>query len=544
MSCFCSTCNRFVEDDAGKCATCGDELRKTSTAEYFVSGPYQRQSPAASIEPGTELLNRFTVLRRVGHGAGTAVYLARDSVRSAEVALKVVEVGASTTDTAVCQLQHEMALHERVADHRHVIRVFDMHFVPMDGTGLLLLAMEYAEGGTLRQWMLERREDLQCRRTEGLRYFKQACLGVGALHEAGAVHLDLKPENLLFVDGVLKVSDFGLSLAAHSIQTATGTPCDMLPAYPGTAPYMSPEHFTAPHLDALDERTDIYSLGVILHEIQHARCRPPFGGSYERLRELHLRVPAPQLDDVNDSIAQTVARCLEKMPTNRYPDVWTLLDDLDGQGTVASPNCVSADETDLDRLWKQARWHMAAGDYHEALRSCGKLLELCPEFDDARRMSTELNAKFEQAGQIHRTIESSMDQRSLSELVALLREAVVLYPGHSAGQTTLASLAVRAQTYRQCMEAGRRATQEGFWDAAISQFRHAYQLDPVGTGAAHALEFLTNVRNEVNELRRRTDEAIQNGHRDSALALARAADEYVEAIRQMAGRPEAWEEME
>ena len=537
MSCYCPTCNRFVEDAAGKCATCGSELRTPGAADYFVSGPYRRCSPAAKIEPGTLLLNRFTVVRRIGHGNGTAVYLGQDAVRSAEVALKVVEVGPCTPDGAAQQLQHEMRLHERVADHRHVIRVYDMHFVPTGGTGLLLLSMEYADEGTLRQWLLERREDLQQRRAEGLRYFKEACRGVGAIHEAGAAHLDLKPENLLFVNGVLKVSDFGVSLAAQSLQTATGVPWDRFPAYPGTAPYMSPEHFAAPHLDDLDARSDIYSLGVILFEIQHPRCRPPFGGSYERLRELHLRVPAPQLAEANDVMARAVARCLDKTPANRYPDVWSLLDDLEGRGDANDLPRESNDELAGNRIWEQARWHLAAGDYCQALKCCGQLLEVCPDHGDARRMSEELKLKYEQAEQIYRTIDSTVDQRSLTELVSLLREAVALFPGHPAGRMTQANLAVRAQTYRQCMEAGRQAAQDGFWDAAMTQFQHAQQLDPVGTGAAHALEFITDVRGEVTELRRRIDEAIQQQDRDRAMALAGAIDEYLDEIRRVVSQP-------
>ena len=535
MACGRPTCNGPAEEREGKWARCGSKVWGTSSGGHFLSGASTCAGAIVELLAGTRL-GRFTVTGRLGGGNGSAVYLAQDSVRSEEVALKVVEVGPTTPVAEAQRLQREMTLHARIADHRHVVRVHDMHTVPNGGTALSVLSMEYAEGGNLRQWLHDHRQDIEGRRNDGLRFFKEACRGVGATYEAGIVHLDLKPENLMFVHGVLKVTDLGDALARETLVPSTIDDWGRFPVCPGTPIYMAPEQFVAAHPDDLDARCDIYALGVILFEILHPRGRPPFAGSFERLRELHLHIQPPELPDAGDVEREVIAKCMDKDPNNRYPDVWSLLDELEGRSRPTVPRPEPVDTAEADRLWEQASWHAAIGELNEATDCCRELLRLCPDHAEATRLLSELRAAYEQAEQLYNTIDSGIGGRGLTELVSLLQEAVALYPNHPAGRTAQANLAAKAQAYRQYMEAGWKAARDGFWDTATGQFERARELDAAANDASQALEFVAGIREHVQELRRWIDEAIGERDRRRAWSLACAVDEYVDDVKKTIAR--------
>jgi len=326
---FCSHCGKMVQPDNDKCPVCGLRLGLDEGSGNFLSGPYVQQRPLVTLSQGDILVERFKIKRSIGIGRFSSVYLAEDSLGKKEVALKVVEVGPMSNDIADLQLRREMKIHSRISNHKYVIKIYDMHYAHWGGTGLLLLSMEYGDGDTFRKFLLEHSDDLKKRQTIGLNYFKQACHGVEAVHEAKAVHLDLKPENLLFCGEVLKVSDFGAAKAAQQMTQMSASSQEMSSIGEGTPAYMSPEHISAPHPDDVDSRADIYALGIILFELLHPTCRQPFGGSNTRLKECHLTVPAPYLKEACAGMADIIAKCLEKDPANRYQTVRELIDDVE-----------------------------------------------------------------------------------------------------------------------------------------------------------------------------------------------------------------------
>jgi len=256
----------------------GSQSAQEGSPFLSIARGHRRRPP--SLPHNTEL-GRFRIHRHIGSGSIGEVYAAHDTTRAHDVAIKVVDVGPSSAGHTEEQLQQEQHLYDRVQDHRHVLKVHDLHVVPWDGTMLMVLSMEHADGGSFRQWLLSRRSDIEVRRTRGIEMFKEICRGVAAIHGAGVVHLDLKPENFLLVRGVVKVADFSLSRYLESL--APSSPSGQFGAEdhpcPGTPAYMSPEHFNAPHPDDLDARSDIYSLGVVLYEILNPKARPPFGGA-------------------------------------------------------------------------------------------------------------------------------------------------------------------------------------------------------------------------------------------------------------------------
>ena len=326
----CSRCGQALDSPDGKCPNCDGGQNVTLSNTDFLTG-HSVRNISFELPPNTRLCDgRYTIEKLIGRGGFSGVYLADDAETNRKIALKIAEAGPCDNETARHQLKREFRVYTRITDLQHVLRVFDIHYEPWENTGLMLLAMEYAEGGTLRQWLLRHSDNLQARRSEGLAHFKQACLGTQAVHQSDAVHSDLKPENLLFAGGALKVSDFGAAKCLQTLQMSSTANVNHSDMRTGTPVYMSPELFAAAHPDDVDHRSDIYSLGCILYEILHPQCHAPFGGSKAELRERHLSFPPPRLPDADERYTRVVARCLEKDPARRYRDIPELLQDLDG----------------------------------------------------------------------------------------------------------------------------------------------------------------------------------------------------------------------
>ena len=513
-------------------ATTGSGVRDRSPAsddahapDHFVSGLGPLPSPIAELVPGTKL-GRFAIVRRLGTGRGTAVYLARDEVRAQEIALKIVATGAFERSAAETRLRNEHALHGSISDHRHVIRVFDLHSLRFEGLDLLAMSMEYADGGTLRSWLEEHHADLEVRRREGIRYFKEALRGVAGLHAAGIRHLDLKAENLLFVGRRLKVTDLGVSFRMGEVGDLR--PWMQFDPCPGTPLYAAPESWLAARPWELTPRADVYSLGVLLFEICDLEGRPPFVGSHERLRELHAHAVPPSISGVSKREQQVIARCLEKIPAKRFADGGALLEALEyGE----SADKVSSATALASELWARVSAHLHDDELDEARALLEQLVEKCPSETRAEIVLADLRQRFDQAAQMYDELASADGALPLSTAIDVLRKAVALYPNHPAGGNVQLSLLVKARRFRQHMLAGWQAACNGFWDAAITQFQQASILDPVGHAACQAIDFLTGVRARVLDLRQRIDEALRQGNGRLALSLARASDELFEEVR-------------
>jgi serine/threonine protein kinase len=488
MYSYCPNCQKLVTNEHGRCQDCASEVGVGRGDSPFLSGGSIRRTPYLELELGSILLERFELKKKIGNGSFGTVYRAYDRVRSEEVAVKIVEVGPCSPEIAAMQLQREISLYGRIEDHRYIIRIHDIHFMPRGGNGLLLMSMEYAVGGTFRKWLLKNREDWEKRRTEGLDLFKEACYGVSAIHDVGLAHLDLKPENLLF-NGRIKVSDFGSASFAQNLQSSSGFSWRISTPELCTPGYMSPEHFVAPHPEDIDSRADIYSLGSILYEILHPQGRPPFGGSPERIRELHLRAPTPHLPiEVGPRVGEIVARCLQKDPANRYQNVRQLLEDLEGRGSDFSCRSSEREQTSDEQTSEKAKCRMDKAFFYvserrfkEAESHCNLILEQCPDHDDARQMLDELERKYKEADRFYSTIEQDINSRELSELTDLAQEASRIYPDHPSRRFVQSTLATRARRYKEAMKQGTKAAQGGCLESALACFLRAKELNPGST---------------------------------------------------------------
>ncbi len=288
-----------------------------------------------------------------------------------------------------------------------------------------------------------------------------------------------------------------------------------------TPAYMAPEQFIAIDPGDLDIRSDLYSLGVILYELAHPQCRPPFAGSYERLRELHTSVSPLLYPIEHPDLAAIIQRCLEKDPAKRYQRVEELMRDLE----CGYRHSEMEDQRNV--MWQDILTHIERGRLSPARRLCQLILQDDPSWTDAREILDQIQERFQQAQSIYTAMEQGLDRLSLHELNALLNAAVEIFPEHPAGQTVQILLEQKTERYRQAMEEGLTAVLRHEWDEAYSWFEKADRYNPGAIEIVKAKRFVNNIQQTIEPTRRRINLCLDNGDHDRALNLARSVDHYL-----------------
>jgi eukaryotic-like serine/threonine-protein kinase len=288
------------------------------------------QAPPSAPTAGSRV-GHFRVIAPLGRGGMGHVYRAEDEHLRREVALKVLPPFHSGDAERRRRLLRE-ARSAAAVNHPNIATIYEVG----EADGRIYIAMELIHGQSLRQRIEAGRLTLE----EILSITRQVLRGLEKAHQAGLIHRDLKPDNIMLTDeGVAKVLDFGLakqhaepladsrSSSADSVVIFHG-PTMSGPVF-GTPRYMSPEH--AQGLP-IDHRSDLFSFGVMLYEMLAGRC--PFDGDtiIEMLTAIVRETPAP-LSQVNPAVppglAQIVARCLAKNPADRFPDCASLAAELE-----------------------------------------------------------------------------------------------------------------------------------------------------------------------------------------------------------------------
>ncbi len=273
-------------------------------------------SQPASLPEGWEIGSRYRVIRRLGEGGMGAVYLVRDNALDRDIALKLIRPSLASNTQLLERFKREIQLSSEIT-HPNVLRVYDLG----ESDSIRFLTMQFVRGEDL-SGIIVRERKMPLERL--VRIFRQICLGLAAAHDAGVLHRDLKPQNIMVgEDDHVYVMDFGIAKAIDQTgMTQTG-------AMMGTPSYMSPEQVKG---QTLDIRSDIYSLGVILYEMVTGR-RPFDGGSVYEVMVRRINAPPPPARDINpdlpDYLRRILDRCLEVDRDLRYPNLHELLRDLD-----------------------------------------------------------------------------------------------------------------------------------------------------------------------------------------------------------------------
>jgi serine/threonine-protein kinase len=300
------------------------ELTKHPTAPAWEGGP----STVSEVGP-EPFGGRFRILGLVGTGGMGAVYRARDETLDEVVALKLIRPDRGRDPAALQRFKQEVKLARRVT-HPSVVRTFDLG---EDG-GTWFLTMEYVEGQSLSRKLAEG-GSLGVR--EAAVIVQAVCGALQAAHDAGVVHRDLKPDNVLLAsDGRVLLTDFGIARACAA-DGASQTGLGLV----GTPAYMAPEQVDG--RSPITGAADLYALGAMLYEMLCGERAwsgdNPLTVSMARL--LHPppdpRIRRPQL---SDEVAAIILRCLEREPSRRFAqarDASAALDAaLSGTGSVTA----------------------------------------------------------------------------------------------------------------------------------------------------------------------------------------------------------------
>jgi tRNA A-37 threonylcarbamoyl transferase component Bud32 len=292
-----------VEFHLDACQDCARLIEAAAPLLAGVSGPGRLLALPAQVEPGQMVAGRYRIEGLIGQGATGYVLRARDELAGVPVAVKLLR-SERASQPALMQLFTRELRVARALNHAHVCRVFDLQTSGEDR----FLVMELAEG-SLRD---DLRSGSAAERTldHRLRDAEAITSGLGAIHDAGIIHRDVKPENVLRLgDGRLVLSDFGL---------ATLTPLGSATRYVGTPLYMAPEVAAG---EPATRASDLYSLGIVLHELFFDR-RPEWQASGGR----RVRKDPPRLGGLKQrALARLTGQCLEELPERRPADARAVL---------------------------------------------------------------------------------------------------------------------------------------------------------------------------------------------------------------------------
>src|SRR5436853_2011577 len=268
---------------------------------------------------------RYRILRKLGTGGMANVYLAEDEVLGRRVAIKILNDRHAGDDQFVERFRRE-AKNAAGLSHPNIVSIYDRG----EAEGTYYIATEYAAGRSLKELIVSRGPAPV---NVAVEYARQILSALRFAHRHGIVHRDIKPHNVL-VDGEgrVKVTDFGIARAGASQMTEAGS-------IVGTAQYLSPEQARG---SGVDQRSDLYSLGVVLYELLTGTV--PFSGDTPvEIAMKHLsqtpEPPSAKRADVPRDLDLIVLRALAKDPAERYQSAEEMDADLARvqRGAAVSP---------------------------------------------------------------------------------------------------------------------------------------------------------------------------------------------------------------
>jgi eukaryotic-like serine/threonine-protein kinase len=294
------------------------------------------QEPEKDPLIGQVLDGRYQIVSVLGEGGMGIVYKARHVTLGKSLAIKVLKAEVSKDQEIVQRFRQEAQSATAIGNH-HIIDISDFGVL---GDGSTYFVMEFLDGVSLTR-AIEPGKPLKANRT--IHIAKQLCRALGAAHDVGIVHRDLKPDNIYLISrggdkDFVKVLDFGIAKVggAKSKLTQVGQVF-------GTPHYMSPEQCAG---TAVDKRTDVYALGVIMYEM--ASSRVPFDADnlmgiltkhlYEEPIKPH-ELPPPV--DVPPALEAVIMQCLAKKADIRYQSMQEVLADLEAVEQGLTPNAVA-----------------------------------------------------------------------------------------------------------------------------------------------------------------------------------------------------------
>lgn len=312
MSLNCPKCHFDNPDTQKFCGDCGTKLSSPEDGPFAQTRTFQ--SPLRAFAKGTTLAGKYSIIEPIGRGGMGIVYKAEDLRLKRTVALKFLPEEFLESPEARERFIRE-ARATAALSHPHICAIHEIN----EEEAVPFIVMEFIDGQSLRQRIAAQPMD----QNQALDIAVQAAEGLDEAHNKGIVHRDIKPGNIMITaSGQVKIMDFGLAkVSGESIITKE-------PMTMGTAAYMSPEQVRG---DVLDQRTDIWSLGVVLYEMLTGKL--PFEGEHEHSLMYAIVNKEPERvsrirDGVPMALESVVRTALIKDPAGRYQGIGELLGDL------------------------------------------------------------------------------------------------------------------------------------------------------------------------------------------------------------------------
>ncbi len=365
---LCPACKTAVPVSARQCPACGtatpvDDV-ETQVVDATIDFPHDKvhdemtmeiETPGWSkaftgsdalayrkvtLSPGSVLGGRYEILKTLGEGGMGAVFKAHDTEVDRIVALKVIrpELGSSTE--VLQRFRQELVLARQIT-HRNVVRIYDLGVADR----VRFISMEYIEGEELGQ-LLKKRGKLPPK--EAAEIMLQVCYGLAAAHQAGVVHRDLKPQNIMIDhEGRAAVMDFGIASSTETVTLLTQvSPGDAegpagltrIGSLLGTPRYMAPEQARA---EKLGVRSDLFTVGLILYELTVGQLPPHAAGLKGLLTDRGTKQIPPPIEadpEIPRPLNKIITRCIQLDPEARYPTIETLIRDLETWLGIRKPH--------------------------------------------------------------------------------------------------------------------------------------------------------------------------------------------------------------
>lgn len=310
-------------------------LRASENIGDFIEAPpaipglvIEKTAPMPARLPPGSSIGRYTIGTLIGEGGMGEVYLSADPRLKRKVAVKVLPAALAADEERLRRFEQE-AQAASALNHPNIITIFEIG----ESDGLNYIATEYIEGETLSDRMIRRSLDLQ----DVLDIATQISSALQAAHKAGIVHRDIKPDNVMIrPDGLVKILDFGIAKLTdqHPFEGGDGSTAKKPDTNPGvvigTASYMSPEQARGL---AVDARTDIWSLGVVLYEMVGGRS--PFKGATltDTIVAIIEKDPPPLKSvtarRIPGRLEAVIRKALQKKPDERYQTTGEIGVDID-----------------------------------------------------------------------------------------------------------------------------------------------------------------------------------------------------------------------
>jgi serine/threonine-protein kinase len=287
----------------GRVAPAGADVQRTLLMESADVSAIMKQAEAqarldiATLKPGDVLEGRYKYIERIGRGAFGTVLLMEDTVVDERLVLKFLNPNISTDEEMMQRFVHELRYSRKIT-HPNVIRIYDFLHI----RGNYAISMEYFPSHTVGTEVSDGKP-MALRRA--VSFGVDIAKGMAVAHQVGIVHRDLKPANVLINDdGIVKIVDFGVAAAQHQGDTQLTKTGYVI----GSPKYMAPEQILG---KKVDERADIYSLGVILYEMLTGT--PPYHrGDHMSVMYQHVQGRARPAIELNPALPQGLSDVVSK----------------------------------------------------------------------------------------------------------------------------------------------------------------------------------------------------------------------------------------